>query len=77
MRQIRADTLGQTFVDMLRAQNLADEDVGFVEADGTLLGVVITPAAYRFFLRKVEEAEDVLDRATVADFQASKTGPDD
>ncbi|MEY4579162.1 MAG: hypothetical protein RL701_3865 [Pseudomonadota bacterium] len=72
MRQIRIDAIGQQLVDLLREKTPADEDIGIVDANGTLIGAVITPAAYKFFLQKVEEAEDLADQQSVEEFHHEK-----
>ncbi len=40
---------------------IAGEDILIENDDGSLLGVILQPKAYEFFLEKIEEREDALD----------------
>ena len=54
---ISADLLGK-----IRNPDLVEgEDILIEDDDGSLIGVIIQPNAYNFFLKKVEEREDELD----------------
>ena len=40
--------------------NPIDEDIGLLNKQGSLLGVITSKDAYEFFLRKAEEEEDLI-----------------
>ncbi len=71
MREIKSNSVGDNLNELLLDPHPIDEDIGILGDDGKLLGVVITPQAYAFFLQKVEEEEDRLDAQTVEDFHRS------
>jgi len=58
MRTIDAGAVGQQLVDLINEPDPLEEDIGIENAAGALIGVLITPRAYEFFLTKVEEEED-------------------
>ncbi len=72
MRIISINSIGKALSDMILEKNPVDDDIGIEGEDGNLAGVFITKQAYEFFLEKVEEEEDRIDRETVAAFH--KTG---
>lgn len=72
MRRIDAGSVGQQLVDLISEPDPLEEDIGIENAAGALIGVVITPSAYEFFLRKVQEEEDRVDAETVEDFQRNR-----
>jgi hypothetical protein len=71
MREVRKSQIGESLVQLLAEEHPLEEDIGILDEDGNLLGVVITPRAYDFFLRKVEEAEDEMDNQSVENFRGS------
>ena len=71
MRTIRKSALGPEFIRLLEEEEPDEEDIGVVDEDDNLLGVLISEQAYRFFLRKAEEAEDMLDLALADEFHHS------
>lgn len=71
MREIKLGDVGSKLKELLLEAHPIDEDIGVLEDNGELLGVIITPEAYEFFLRKVEEEEDRLDAETVREFDQS------
>ncbi len=71
MRTIDIDKVSKELADLIFEEKPIDEDIGVMGKDGSLLGVLITPPAYEFFLEKVEEEEDRIDCETVADFHKS------
>jgi len=40
---------------------LQGEDILIEDADGSLIGAILQPKAYEFFLKKIEEEEELLD----------------
>ena len=71
MRTINISDIGDSLIELLNEADPVDEDIGIVDDNGSLKGIVITKDAYEFFLRKVEEEEDLADHETVRDFQES------
>ncbi len=49
------------------------EDVPIEDENGHVIGVIIQPNAYAFFLKKVEEREDEIDLAIVANSEPYTT----
>lgn len=72
MRTIQAEEIGKALFELINEPDPIDEDIGIVNDKGNILGVVITNAAYNFFLRKVEEEEDRLDKQTIEEFHNSR-----
>lgn len=56
---------------------LEGEDILIEDENGSLLGVIIQPDAYRFFLQKVEEKEDALDSAQYESYDKNSKSLDD
>lgn len=71
MREIGVDGIGEALRKLLDEDAPIDEDIGIVGMSGQLLGVIITPDAYDFFLRKVEEEEGRIDLASIQKFDES------
>lgn len=71
MREIDMNEVGEALKNLLNEDAPVDEDIGIVDEAGQLVGVVITPDAYEFFLRKVEEEEDRIDLESVEEFKRS------
>lgn len=71
MRIIDIEKIGKEFTELINEKNPIDDDIGVTNKHGDLLGVLISPKAYEFFLEKVEEEEDRIDRETVAEFHKS------
>ena len=71
MRKIQAEQIGKALLDLITELDPIDEDIGIVDDKDNVLGVIINNAAYNFFLKKVEEEEDRLDRQTVEEFRNS------
>lgn len=71
MRTINLDMVGQDLIDLINEENLLDEDIGILDINGNLRGVIITKAAYDFFLEKIEEEEDRIDKETIEEFHVS------
>tara|TARA_Y100000588_G_C14281520_1_gene937743 strand:- start:26257 stop:26433 length:177 start_codon:yes stop_codon:yes gene_type:complete len=57
---------------MLENPDPVDEDIFINSGEGNVLGVVISEKAYNFFLEKIEEEEDRIDRETVEEFHRTK-----
>lgn len=71
MRTVGAKDVGRELMGLIKEPHPIDEDIGIVDEGGDVLGVVITREAYEFFLRKVEEEEDRLDRQSIEEFRKS------
>ena len=71
MRTVNTEKIGAELLELIFEKNAIDEDIGVIDGNGDLLGVLIPPRAYEFFLEKVEEEEDRIDRETVAEFNRS------
>lgn len=71
MREIDAEDVGRKLLDLINEEHPIEEDIGILNAEGKLLGVLITPDAYQFFLHKVEEEEDRADLASIREFDNS------
>ena len=72
MRQIHIDAIGHRLTELLGESDPISEDIEIVDSNGSVIGVVISPRAYEFFLKKVEEEEDRIDNKTADDFHKSK-----
>lgn len=71
MRTIDTTKIGKELTELIDEKDPVDDDIGIINQNGDLVGVLISPQAYEFFLEKVEEEEDRLDRETVAEFHRS------
>ena len=72
MRKVCVDSVGTQLRDMLENPDPVDEDIFINSGEGDVLGVVISEKAYNFFLEKVEEEEDRIDRETAEEFHRTK-----
>ncbi|WP_278404869.1 hypothetical protein [Pseudoalteromonas ruthenica] len=72
MREVCVDSVGTQLRDMLENPDPVDEDIFINSGEGNVLGVVISEKAYNFFLEKIEEEEDRIDRETVEEFHRTK-----
>lgn len=72
MREVCVDSVGTQLRDMLENPDPVDEDIFINSGEGDVLGVVISEKAYNFFLEKVEEEEDLIDRETAEEFHRTK-----
>ena len=71
MREIDKSKIGKELITLINEEDPIDEDITILDGNGEILAAVITKDAYEFFLRKVEEAEDEMDNATVNEFHNS------
>jgi len=72
MRTVKLEAVGKELAELISESNPVDEDIGILDKEGNVLGVVITGEAYNFFLEKIEEEEDRIDIETVKDFHQSE-----
>ena len=72
MRRINKTDIGKKLIFLMEEKNPIDEDIEIIDEAGSISGVIISEAAYRFFLEKVEEEEDAIDGKTVEDFHKSR-----
>ncbi len=59
MRRIELNKLPQNIIQLIFEKNPLSEDIGIYDEHGELASVIITPQAYEYFLREVEEKEDI------------------
>lgn len=71
MREIFRKDIGEELNKLLNEIDPVEEDIGIIDEDGNVQGVIINERAYEFFLRKVEEEEDRIDSETVEEFNNS------
>jgi hypothetical protein len=71
VRKIKVSEVGRELVRLIEEKDPDEEDIGVLDEDDNVLGVFISEPAYRFFLKKVEEAEDLLDLQIAAEFEDS------
>lgn len=72
MKTIDIGKVGRELSDLISQKDPTEEDIGIIGNDGNIVGVVIPKDAYDFFLQKVEEEEDRLDKYTVDEFHKSE-----
>lgn len=58
MRRVELDSLSKEAIRLIEEKNPLSEDIGIFNKDGNLSAVIITPEAYAYFIRKIEEDED-------------------
>jgi len=75
LRKIKREQLGPALITLLDESEPVERDIGIFDDDDNLLGVVISERAYDFFLRKVEEAEDLQDLKDVDELRYSGEKP--
>ena len=72
MRKIKLNQLPAGVIQLVNEENPLSEDIGIFDEKNDLAGVIITPDAYAYFLRKVEEDEDKLDSETLKEFNSEE-----
>jgi hypothetical protein len=72
MRRIELDSLPKATIQLINEENPISEDIGIYDKNGELSSVIISPDAYAYFLRKVEEDEDRQDSESLKDFDSQK-----
>lgn len=72
MRRVELDSLPKEAVRLINEENPLSEDIGIYDQNGELSAVIITPEAYAYFIRKVEEDEDKQDTESLKDFNSSE-----
>ena len=61
--KIKANNLPDDLLNLIQnPDSLEGEDILIENDEGTLIGVILQPKAYEFFIKKVEEKEDELDK---------------
>ena len=70
MRRIELNRLPSEAIQLINEKNPLSEDIGIYDQSADLSAVIITPAAYSYFLRKVEEDEDRQDAESLKDFDS-------
>jgi hypothetical protein len=62
LSKIKSSTVSPDLLEKIKNPDLLEgEDILIEDDDGYLLGVIIQPQAYEFFLKKIEERENELD----------------
>jgi len=61
---VKSSSIPKELVEKIKKPDALDgEDILIEDDNGVFIGAIIQPNAYRFFLEKVEEKEDLLDSA--------------
>lgn len=76
MREIDKTKVGAALVELLDEEEPFERDIGILNG-GVLVGVVISPGAYRFFLEKVELEQDIIDKRIIEELRNSPEGAND
>ncbi len=71
MRRIHKTEIGKKLILLMDEENPIDEDIKIIDETGSVAAVIISEKAYQFFLKKVEEEEDIIDNKTIDDFHKS------
>jgi hypothetical protein len=71
MRRFAFSSLPSPLRNLVKEKNPLEEDIGLYDR-GRLVGVLITPAFYRFAVKMAEAAEDQADRNSVRKFSMRK-----
>ncbi len=71
MRTIERNKIGDALSLLIDEQYPEEEDIGILNEKGVVTAVVITPQAYAFFLRKVDEEDEKLAIEAVEKFDQS------
>ena len=71
MQEISENDVDDKILSVIDDAFSFEDDVGVISSDGKLKAAIISPEAYQFFLRKLEEEEDRLDSETVEEFRKS------
>lgn len=72
MRRVELDGLPKETIQLINEENPFSEDIGIYDHEGNLSAVIITPDAYAYFLRKIEEDEDKQDAESLKGFDGSE-----
>ncbi len=72
MRRVELDSLPKEAIRLINEENPLSEDIGIYDQNGNLSAVIITPEAYAYFIRKVEEDEDKQDAESLKGFDSSE-----
>ena len=72
MRRVELDSLPKETIQLINEENPLSEDIGIYDQEGNLSAVIITPDAYAYFLRKVEDDEDKQDAESLKGFDSSE-----
>ncbi len=72
MRTIELKKINGELTEMILEKEPLEEDIGIVDSEGKLLGVIIPEYLYRFLEEKVEEAEDEIDIQFVKEYRKTE-----
>lgn len=72
MRKIKLSNLPQEVVDKILEEDPLSEDIGIFDKAGNLVSAIIKPKAYKYFLMKVEEDEEAIDKEELKNFDSEK-----
>jgi hypothetical protein len=76
--KIKESSLPADVLELIKNPDpLEGEDILIENSNGELVGVIIQPKAYEFFLRKIEERENELDSALDEQYNSSAKSLDD
>ncbi len=72
MRRVELGSLPAEAIRLINEENPLSEDIGIYDQNGNICAVIITPDAYTYFLKKVEEDEDKQDAEALTGFNSSE-----
>ena len=76
--KIKSNKLPTDLVNLIQNPDpLEGEDILIENDEGTVIGVILQPKAYEFFIKKVEEKEDESDRDNNETYDRSAKTLDD
>jgi hypothetical protein len=78
LMKIKSSSIPADLLEKIKTPDpLEGEDILIEDDNGSLLGVIIQPDAYRFLLQKIEEKEDALDSALHEPYDKNSKSLDD
>ncbi len=76
--KIKASSLPKELLEKIKTpDSLKGEDILIEDDNGSLLGVILQPLAYEFFLKKIEERENELDTSLIEPYDKNSKSLDD
>ena len=72
MRRIELNSLPKAAIKLINEESPLSEDIGIYNQSGDLAAVIITPAAYSYFIRKIAEDEEKQDIESLKGFDSSE-----
>jgi len=76
--RIKSSILPKDLLDKIKNPDpIEGEDIVIEDDDGNMVGVIIQPKAYEFFIKAIEEREDEIDKSLDEPFDPSAPSLDD